>query len=130
MGVLDNLDLDNVPELGAVAEGEYELRIIEAGDYVSKTSGQNMIRVVLEIVGEANAETLYHYLSLPQFDDDEKRKNNKLRRIKEFLSAFGIDQRDEYSDWNGQTAWALLSANPDDRDGRLRNDVKRFITAK
>lgn len=130
MGVLDNLDLDNVPELGAVAEGEYELRIVDAGDYTSKTSGQAMIRVVLEIVGEANAEALYHYLTLPQFDDDEKRKNGKLRRIKEFLSAFGIDQKSEYADWNGSTAWALLSANPDDRDGRLRNDVKRFIVSK
>ena len=130
MGVLESLDLDNVPELVAVPEGEYELRIIEASDYVSKTSGQNMIKVVLEIEGEPNAETIYHYITLPQFEDDEKKKNGKLRRIKQFLAAFGIDQQSEYSEWVGCTGWALLSADPDDRTGMPRNDVKRFIESK
>ena len=130
MGVLENLDLDNVPELSAVAEGEYEVRIIDAGDHVSKTSGQNMIRLVLEIQGEPDAETIYHYITLPQFDDDERKKNGKLRRIKEFLAAFNLDQASEYSDWIGQVGWALIGSETDDRTGSPRNNVKRFIASK
>lgn len=130
MGVLENLDLDNVPELSAVAEGEYEVRILDAGDHVSKTSGQNMIRLVLEIQGEPDAETIYHYVTLPQFDDDERRKNGKLRRIKEFLSAFGFDKQSDYADWIGATGWALIGSEMDDRTGAPRNNVKRFIASK
>ena len=130
MGVLENLDLENVPELSAVAEGEYEVRIMDAGDHVSKTSGQNMIRVVLEIVGEPEAETLYHYITLPQFDDDERKKNGKLRRIKEFLSAFNLDQQSEYPEWIGLTGWALIGSETDERTGDPRNNVKRFIASK
>lgn len=130
MGILSDLDLNNVPDLEAVAEGEYELRIMDAGDHVSKTSGQNMIRLVLEIQGEPNAETVYHYLTLPQPDDDEKRANAKKRRLKEFCAAFGIDQNSDYADWIGLTAWTLVGTEVDDRDGRNRNVVKRFITAK
>lgn len=130
MGILDDLDLENVPELQAVPEGEYEVRIMDASDYISKASGHNMIKVVLEIVGEPNAETIYHYITLPQVDDDEKKRNGKLRRIKEFLTAFDLPQQSEYSDWVGKTAWALIGQEVDDRTGSPRNTVKRFISAK
>lgn len=130
MGVLENLDLDNVPELCAVAEGEYELRIVDAGDHVSKSSGQNMIRLMLEIQGEPDAEPIFHYIALPQPDDDDRKRNAKLRRIKEFLAAFGQDQQSEYSDWIGATGWALIGSETDDRTGAPRNNVKRFIASK
>ena len=130
MGVLENLDLDNVPELAAVAEGEHEVRITDAGALVSKTSGKNMIRLVLEIQGEPDADTIYHYVTLPQFDDDERTKNNKLRRIKEFLAAFNLDQASEYSDWIGQVGWALIGQEADNRTGAPRNTIKRFIASR
>lgn len=130
MGVLENLDLDNVPELCAVAEGEYELRIVDAGDHVSKSSGQNMIRLMLEIQGEPDAELIFHYITLPQPDDDDRKRNAKLRRIKEFLAAFGQDQQSEYQDWIGATGWALIGSETDDRTGSPRNNVKRFIASK
>lgn len=130
MGVLENLDLDNVPELHAVAEGEYELRIVDAGDHVSKSSGQNMIRLLLEIQGEPDAELIFHYITLPQPDDDDRKRNAKRRRIKEFLAAFGQDQHSEYNDWIGATGWALIGSETDDRTGSPRNNVKRFIASK
>lgn len=130
MGVLENLDLDNVPELCAVVEGEYEVRIVHAGDHVSKTSGQNMIRLMLEIQGEPDAELIFHYITLPQPDDDDRKRNAKLRRIKEFLAAFGQDQQSEYNDWIGATGWALIGSETDDLTGSPRNNVKRFIASK
>lgn len=130
MGLLDDLDLENVPELEAVPEGEYEVRIMAADTHVSKTSGQTMIKVVLEIVGQPNADTIYHYITLPQVDDDERKRNGKLRRIKEFLSAFGLSQQSDFPEWLGQTAWALIGQEADDRTGLPRNVVKRFIESK
>lgn len=130
MGVLNDFDLENVPDLQAVPEGEYEVRIMEAADHVSKTSGNNMIRLVLEIVGEPNSDAIYHYITLPQFDDDERKKNAKLRRIKEFLSAFGLSQQSDYEDWIGQVSWALIGSEEDDRTGKPRNNVKRFLEAR
>lgn len=130
MGLLDDLDLENVPELVAVPEGEYEVRIMEAGEHISKSSGMPMIKVVLEIVGQPNAETIYHYITLPQPDDDERKRNNKRRRIKEFLLAFGLSQQSDFSEWVGRVAWALIGQETDDRTGLPRNTVKRFIESR
>lgn len=128
MGVLDNLDLTNVPELCAVTEGEYELRILEAGEHTGKNSGKLSVKVTLEIANEANAEYIYHYLSIPQPDDDERQKNNKLRRIKSFFDAFGIEQGTPYEDWRGMMGWALVGLEEDSQTGEPRNTVKRFVT--
>lgn len=130
MGVLDNLDLNNVPELCAASEGEYELRILEAGEHTSKTSGKLSVKVVLEIVSEANADYIYHYLGTPQPDDDERTQNNKLRRIKAFLDAFGIEQGLPYDDWRGLVGWALVGVEVDNQTGEPRNVVKRFVTGQ
>lgn len=130
MGILADLDLDNVPELVVVPEGEYELRIVEAGDHISKTTSQNMVRLVLVVESEPNAENIYHYISLPQVDDDERKRNSKLRRIKDFLAAFGLPQQSEYGDWVGATGWALVGSEVNERTGEPTNSIKRFIVSK
>lgn len=130
MGILADLDLDNVPELVVVPEGEYELRIVEAGDHISKTTGQNMVRLVLVVESEPNAENIYHYISLPQVEDDERKRNGKLRRIRDFLAAFGLPQQSEYSEWVGATGWALVGSEVNERTGEPVNSIKRFIVSK
>ena len=130
MGILADLDLDNVPELVVVPEGEYELRIVEASDHISKTTGQNMVRLVLVVESEPNAENIYHYISLPQVEDDERKRNSKLRRIKDFLTAFGLPQQSEYSEWVGATGWALVGSEVNERTGAPTNSIKRFIVSK
>lgn len=127
MGILDSFDLDNVPETSAVPEGEYEAVIVDAGDHVGKASGKSSIRIVVDLPGEANSETIYHYLALPTPDDDEKSRNRKLRRIKEFLNAFRLSQNDDYSDWVGHKTWALVGVEEDAQSGLPRNTLKRFI---
>lgn len=127
MGILADFDFDNLPETSAVSEGEYEALIVDAGEHTGKTSGKTSIRVVLDLPGEANAETIYHYLSLPTGDDDEKTRNRKLRRIKEFLNAFGLSSDEDYSDWVGRKAWALVGVEEDQQTGQPRNIIKRFL---
>lgn len=129
MGILSQFDLDNVPELAAVPAGEYEVCIIEAGDYVGKESGKQSIRVVFEIMNESNAQNVYHYISLPNSDDDEKVANSKLRRAKQFLKAFDLSSEDDYAEWTGRISWALLDVE-DDRNGEARNRITSFIGGK
>ena len=129
MGILADFDFENLPETSAVQEGEYEGIIVDAGEHTGKTSGKTSIRVVLDLPGEANAETIYHYLSLPTPDDDEKARNRKLRRIKEFLQAFGLSQQEDYADWIGHKAWALVGVEEDQQTGQPRNIIKRFLAS-
>lgn len=129
MGILSQFDLDNVPELTAVPAGEYEVCIIEASDYVGKESGKQSIRVVFEILNEPNAQNVYHYIGLPNSDDDEKVANSKLRRAKQFLQAFDLSSDDDYAEWVGRMSWALLGIE-DDRNGEARNRIVNFISSK
>lgn len=126
MGFLNDIDFDNVPDLQALEEGEYELRIMSAEDYVGKTSGKASVRVVLEVIGQPDAEMIFHYISLPNANDDERAKNSKLRRAKAFLSFFDIPQEADYPEWVGKTCWALLSVEPD-QNGVDRNSIRRLI---
>lgn len=126
MGILSGFDFDSIPEVGAAPQGEYEVTIVDAGDYVGKESGKQSIRVVLDIPSEVAADSIYHYLSLPMEGDEEKTKFRKLKRIKDFLQAFGLSQEQDYEDWKGATAWALVDVE-EDNHGEPRNVVKRFI---
>jgi len=127
MGVLSGLNFNEIPDLAAVPEGEYELRIVSAEDYSSKSTGNLMIRLVFEIQDQPNAESIYFYLGVPNTGDDDRVRNAKLRRIKSFVNAFGINPDGEYADWIGSTGWALVSNEINDRTGSPRNDIKRFI---
>lgn len=124
--ILSEFDYDNIPDLASVPEGEYELQIIEARDYVGKTSGKASVQVIFVIEGHPDADTLYHYLALPAPEDDERKKHSKLRRIKEFFSAFGLSSQDEYEEWVGKKSWALLTQEADN-NGSMRNSVRKFI---
>lgn len=127
MGVLANFDLQNVPELEVLPEGEEQVLIKSAEEYVGQTSGKLSIRVILSFPAHANADDVFHYLSIPTPEDDEKTKNNKLRRINGFLKSFGLsDTADDYDTWQGKTAWALIGQE-EDQNGEMRNTIKRFV---
>lgn len=126
MGILSDYNLDEIPEVSALPAGEYEVVIQKAEDYVGKTSGKQSIRVLLDVPDEANADTIFHYIALPNSEDTEKTRNNKLRRLKEFLKAFDLSQDDDYNDWVGHKSWSLVKQETD-QDGNPRNSVQRFL---
>lgn len=126
MSILQDLDFDNLPEIGAVPNGEYQVTIVDASDYISNTSGKPSIRVLLDIPGEATADTIYHYLPLPTPDDDEKKSIRNRARIKQFLESFGLTKDMDYQDWVGKTAWALIQQEKG-QNGEPRNAIRRFI---
>lgn len=126
MGILSEYNLNDLPEVGPVAPGEYEVMITKAEDYIGKDSGKPSIRIIFDIPNELSADSIFYYLGLPNSNDTEKQKINKLRRIKEFLAAFDLDQNSAYNEWVGRKAWALINQEPDIH-GEIRNSIRRFI---
>lgn len=126
MGILENMNFDNLPEEQPLPDGEYEVMIVSAEEYIGKTSGKTSIRVILTVPGEADSQDIFTYLSLPQDGDDAKTANRKLRRIRDFLNAFDLTQSTPYDDWAGHKSWAVLKQTTD-QNGEPRSDVVRFL---
>jgi len=76
------------PELQV--EGIYELMIRSADPHIGKDSGKPSIQCLVDFVGVANAQTIFHYMSLPAPDDDAETRNTKLVICNQFLDRFGI----------------------------------------
>lgn len=95
MALISNLS--DIPDLGPVAEGEYDLRVTSA-KVKTFDSGTSCINLSCEIVGEDNAETVWHKLWLPKDSDEQSKVTNKLRSIKEFMQAVGLDPAEGVSD--------------------------------
>lgn len=126
MGILDSMDFENLQEEKPLTDGEYEVQIMSAEEYIGKQSGKTSIRVILTVPGEADAQDIFHYLSLPQDGDDPKTANRKMRRIRDFLEAFGLSKSTPYEDWVGHKSWAILKTEEDDK-GEPRNTITRFL---
>lgn len=126
MGILNDINLDNIPEEKVLPDGEYEVQILEAGEYIGTQSGKVSIRVILQVLGEGDVQDIFIYLGVPKSEDDARTVNRKLRRIRDFLSSFGISQSADYQEWKGKRAWAFVTVGQD-QNGEPRNDIKRFI---
>ena len=126
MGILEGMDFNNIPEEKALPDGEYEVRITSAEEYIGKQSGKTSIRVILMVPGEVDAQDIFFYLSLPQEGDDPKSVNRKKRRIRDFLQAFDLTPTTPYEDWYGHKSWALVKQE-EDQNGEMRNAIVRFL---
>lgn len=122
-------NLNDIPELGPVPEGEYDLRVTK-GKEKKYDSGAECIMLIIEIVGEENADTIFHNLWLPTAKDDETKKANKLRSLKEFLAAVGMptDGIEEASEFDDLEFTALLVQVPHFADeDKMVNEIKRVV---
>lgn len=123
--------LNDVPELDAMPEGEYQLRILGAEVKTSQKTGGNYLGIRLEVVDET-AKDINHVIMLPTSNQTEKETIVAKNRLKYFYDAFGID----YSGGSvnlesvvGLTGFALLTVEESDQYGR-QNRVKQFIAAR
>lgn len=126
MSMLD-LDLGNVPEKEIMPDDEYSLKIFSA-DRRDSRSGKPMLVVGFEFVDHSNAQEVYQNFLLPQEEEEERANNNRLRRIKQFCEAFGIDVDNPFStdDLIGETGWAIVSERHDEEYGH-QNQIRRFV---
>lgn len=129
MGILD-FNLDNVPEQTVADPGEVQLRIAKAEVKEKRDQSGFQICCTLEIEGHPNAAPIFHYLGLPAKADDERQKNNKLRRVKEFCQALGVPtDNPNTDDWVGRSCWALIKVETSEEYG-TQNRVTRFIASQ
>lgn len=117
--------MDEIKEATVVPEGTYDLRIKRADIKPSKNKpGAINVVVILEIDGEPDAENIFHYISLPNSDDEEKSKNFKALQMKRFLHWFKIpfdSNGFSLEDFAGATARLPLLV--DSYEGRTSNKL-------
>lgn len=120
-------DTSAIPELAPVADGEYDLRIMRAKETESKRTGRKGIMLIIDIIGEDNADDIIHTLWLPMEADDDDKRKIMLRMIKEFVLALGLpeDGSVELDDFIGVDFTAILELE-DSEYGR-RNNIKRIV---
>lgn len=129
MSFLD-YDTTAVPELTVLEDGEHKLRILSCEVKNSK-KGDPMVALRFDDPSEPNAKDFNHFIMLPASGDDEKKKNNKLRQLKEFCDCFSIERSARGIDLNesevvGLEGWALVGTENTPEYGD-QNKVRRFI---
>jgi len=123
MSILELAQRD-VPDLAAVAEGEYgvEISSARAAQYKSGRMGYD----VLLKIDAPNAQRVMHRVFLPMEGDDKEKEDNFIRNVKRFVEAFKIVS-DEPEDWVGASTWAILGVETTEEYGD-QNRVRRFVT--
>jgi len=134
MGFLD-IPYKDVPDLRVIPEGtEVLLTIKEAKFTVKEESGNKFIQLKLADMGDPSVKKVYENIFLPRDDDDEDKKQNKLRRIKQFCEAFQVDLNQcEVNDATkeiqalvGASGWVIVSVDTDSQYGES-NNIARYI---
>lgn len=120
-------DLNDVPDLQLLEEGEHELRIVKTEDKVS-SKGTPMIAVQFEAVNEPNAATIFEYFTLPLEEDDERTRNNKLRRVKNMAICFSIPSM-EINSWVGCTGFCAVRIEAGTDGYEDKNRIAKFLGA-
>ncbi len=129
-------DLNQDYEDKAVPEGRYDLRVTAAEEMVSKNSGADMVRCIVEIVGENGSAPIFHYIVFPigkksaaergVDEDDDNKVRNKMRGITRFLHAFDISFEKKgfnTEDLIGATA-SDVPVTQDEYEGNVSNSMK------
>lgn len=130
MSFLDH-NLDDVPELSAKEDGEYELRITDAEIKLNENAnsswfGSDMLIVRFEHTEDPDAKDVTKVFRMPPADMNEKETKKLLREIKHFAQAFGVTDLKNVDDLVGATGWAMLKVTESEQYGE-QNDITRFV---
>jgi len=129
-----DVDLGDAGELETLKEGEYQLTILRADIQDSKSHNDRVnLRLCMEDASNPNIDDIYVYLPVPNSEwkaADPKSHKKGSNRFKDFIDAFSVDMPLEVSRLIGLVGWALVAEEADDRDGSMRNQVRRFVVGK
>jgi len=90
MSFIEMNGIGEAKEAEAVDENNYDLVVATVSEEPSK-KGKPMITLGIEIEGHPDASLVYHYVSLPDEDDEEKTAKFKLLMAARFFTLAGID---------------------------------------
>ncbi len=130
MSFILDVETENAPEFKSLPEGEYEVRIISA-EMKDSSKGDPMILLRLDIPAEPYSKEIMMAIMLPNDKDDEKKKAQKLNRLKNFKAAFNLPPTGSISseDMEGTRAWAVL-VEEDNGEYGMQNRIKSLILPK
>lgn len=106
-----------------VPEGMYDL-IIEGGTAKEENGVLQGVSLFLAVEDNPDAATVFHYISVPQADDEEKTVKFKQQFAKKFFDIFGIDSDGdgfELADIAGATAKCKLGLG--EYKGKVSNKI-------
>lgn len=129
MSFILNEDTENAPEFKSLPTGtEAELRIVSAEMKNAKSSGAPMLAIRFDIPSEPFSKDVFHNIMLPTSTDDEKKRAQKLNRLKDFKACFGMPASGPIAqeDMEGARGWAILEEEAG-QNGELQNRVKKFV---
>jgi hypothetical protein len=120
-------NLEDVPELSTVPEGEYRVICKRAEVRTSTNSGNQYVSLQLEVADEPASPDINHVVMLPGDGDDEKQKIRKLNRLRDICRAFNVSTSGQIdmTHFQGQEAWALITEEEDPTYG-TQNRVKKI----
>jgi len=128
-----NVNLDDIPEQIALENAtEAKIEVLSAVPNEERRYVLLTCKVIQLASGENfdNVKNFTTFLNYPRPEDEELKKNNKLRRLKTAHEALGISGAiSDAEDYQGKTAWVILSQSEDDVYG-TQNDVKRWVKSK
>jgi hypothetical protein len=125
-------DLGEVPDMTSLPDGsEANLKLTDIDVRVSKKTGGKFIYALLDPFEEPNAKLINHVMMLPTEGDTDKAKNNRLRAVRDFYTAFGIPLSGsvDLREYIGNTSWAILKEEEDAEYGSS-NRVRRWVPGK
>jgi len=140
-------ELEQVPELAPIpAQRDVLVRIltIERGPSKNNPDNPDMLTVTYELPEHPNAYTIRHYLPLPVAEDDAKRRQGKLRKLRSFIRGHGWDFEEalraiyatdaagnsvpDQEFFAGSEATVIIALRKDVYEGRevQRNEIEAF----
>lgn len=84
-------------------------------------------RITYEVVDEPFAKAISNIISMPNSNDDARRRNKKNLRMRAFMEAHGLDLSQPFN-WNdlvGVEVWAVLGVEVSEQYGD-KNVVKKY----
>lgn len=125
-------NLSDVPEIKPVMEGEYDLRItgvqtkMTNGDPAKGKLPRPMINLTIEVIGEPNADIIFHSLFMPIESDQERTKTKMLGDIKVWAEACSLplDGLNVHDFMNSEIRAYVIQ---DEWNGQVRNQIKTLV---
>lgn len=107
---------------------EHELRVVKAEVKVSQRSNNPYLNLTLEPVDEPTADVIFDIASLPNAEDDERKRLFKRRMLKNLMQALDLDPDalEDTDQMEGATGYAIIGVE-DDGEHPKRNVVKRWV---
>lgn len=121
--------LDDAVEPYALPDGtEAQVRILQVHGKKREDGSQYWL-VTLETPEHPFAKLITHFVELPQYEANARRKNTARFRLKAFCEAFGVDTQGSLrlDELVGREGWAILSLQRSETYGD-QNRIGRFIT--